>query len=122
MVDTQQPATQVVVELSGCSAQDAHAVFQVLGRSFVSDRNADDVPHDAAGGHPTVWTSTIDVGELRAAAEPVHLTAPVMAAVQGGYWAVDRLRDVLAAAFAVEEEGMAAGDQEKDVELRLASR
>ncbi|MCP3820684.1 hypothetical protein NLX86_22065 [Streptomyces sp. A3M-1-3] len=122
MDSTQQPATQVVVELSGCSAHDAHAVFRVLGRSFASDRTDDDVPHDAAGGRPTVWTSTIDVAELRAEAEPMHLTAPVMAAVQGGYWAVDRLRDVLAAAFAVEDEGMAAGDQEKEVELRLASR
>lgn len=97
-------------------------MFRVLGRSFDSDRDADDVPHEAAGGRPTVWTSTFDVAEVRETAEPVHLTAPVTVAAQGGYWAVDRLREALASAFAVEEEGMAAGDQEKDVVLRLATR
>ena len=75
---------------------DAHAVFSALRTSFVSDRAADDVPEEMAGPGSTVWTSTFDVTDLRAAAEPRPLTAPVTVTLQGGYWAVARLREGLA--------------------------
>lgn len=110
------------MELESCAAQDAHAVFSALSTSFASDRAADDVPEEMAGPGATVWTSTFDVSELKAEAEPRRLTAPVIVSLQGGYWAVDQLCKGLEPAFAVRLLGMAAGDQEKEVELRLETR
>lgn len=115
-------SAEVVVELESCAAQDAHAVFSALRTSFSSDRAADDVPEEMAGPGATVWTSTFDVSERKAEAEPRRLTAPVIVSLQGGYWAVDQLCKGLEPAFAVQILGMAAGDQEKEVELRLESR
>lgn len=117
----QESATSVVVTLSGCSREDADAVFRTLGRSFESDRAAGDAPQYVSEGHATVWTTTFDVARTQEDAEPVRLAAPVTAELQGGYWAVDRMQATLAAAFDLLEEGMAAGDQEKDVQLRLSS-
>ncbi|GAU67050.1 hypothetical protein SSP35_04_01310 [Streptomyces sp. NBRC 110611] len=115
-------SAEVVVELESCTTQDAHAVFSALRTSFSSDRAADDVPEEVAGPGSTVWTTTFDVSELKAEAGPRRLTAPVAVSVQGGYWAVDQLSKALASAFTVHLLGMAAGDQEKEVELRLESR
>ncbi|MGW7574516.1 hypothetical protein [Streptomyces sp. NPDC054765] len=120
--DTGHVSAEVVVELESCATQDAHAVFSALRTSFRSDRAADDVPEEVAGAGSTVWTSTFDVSDLRSAAEPRRLTAPVLVSLQGGYWAVDQLCKGLESAFAVHVLGMAAGDQEKEVELRLETR
>lgn len=119
---TEHVSAEVVVELEGCATQDAHAVFSALRTSFSSDRAADDVPEEMAGPGATVWTTTFDVSELKTAAEPRPLTAPVTVSLQGGYWAVDQACKALAPAFTVQVLGMAAGDQEKEVELRLESR
>ncbi|MFI1203179.1 hypothetical protein K2224_35945 (plasmid) [Streptomyces sp. BHT-5-2] len=112
-------SAEVVVEVEGCAAADAHAVFGALRTAFRSDRAADDVPREMAGPGTTVWTSTVDVGERGTEPEPRPLTAPVVVTLQGGYWAVDQLCAGLKPAFAVTVLGMAAGDQEKEVELRL---
>ncbi|GGU46598.1 hypothetical protein GCM10010211_07730 [Streptomyces albospinus] len=112
-------SAEVVVEVEGCTTEDAHAVFSALRTSFHSDRAADDVPEEMAGPGATVWTSTFDVGERRAEAGPRRLKGPVIVSLQGGYWAVDQLSAALKTAFAVRVLGMAAGDQEKEVELRL---
>ncbi|MFI8434674.1 hypothetical protein ACIGJO_13145 [Streptomyces sp. NPDC079020] len=112
---------EVVVALTGCSTQDARTVFDVLRRSFDSDRPESDSPRQAEGPRPTVWMATVDVSEARAEAEPAHLSAPVMIDAQGGYWAVERLRQQLTGAFAVRVVGTAAGDQEEEVRLRLES-
>ncbi|MEU1891435.1 hypothetical protein [Streptomyces pristinaespiralis] len=121
MNSAQESATSVVVTLSGCSREDADAVFRALSRSFESDRASDDTPQYVSEGHATVWTATFDVSRTRNPAEPVRLAAPVTAELQGGYWAVDQMQLALAAAFDMVEEGMAAGDQEKDVQLLLNS-
>ncbi|MEV6400729.1 hypothetical protein AB0M39_39130 [Streptomyces sp. NPDC051907] len=121
MNTTQEYTTPVVVTLSGCSKEDADAVFHVLAKSYASDRADDDAPQYMSDAGTTVWTSTFEVSPEHAPPERVPLTASVRADVQGGYWAVDRLEETLADAFEVREEGMAAGDQEKDVLLRLAS-
>ncbi|MEU9117478.1 hypothetical protein AB0D04_38555 [Streptomyces sp. NPDC048483] len=113
---------EVVVEVVGCATNDAHAVFSALRESFASDRAADDVPTEVAGASATVWTATVDVSELRAEAAPRPLSAPVTVDLQGGYWAVARLRESLAHAFAVRIVGTAAGDQEQEVQLQLESR
>ncbi|MFI0218312.1 hypothetical protein [Streptomyces lydicus] len=119
---TEHVSAEVVVELESCAAQDAHAVFSALRTSFSSDRSADDVPEEMSGPGATVWTSTFDVSEIKEPAEPRRLSAPVLVSLQGGYWAVDQLIKALGSAFAVHLLGMAAGDQEKEVELRLESR
>ncbi|MDQ0945485.1 hypothetical protein [Streptomyces sp. V1I1] len=128
MNSTQQPTTPVVVTLSGCSKEDADTVFRVLGHSFASDRADDDAPQYTPHPHLSVWTATFDVAPTHAPDRPAtdpdkppRLSAALQVGIQGGYWAVDRTRDALAAAFEVTEEGMAAGDQEKDVQLRLES-
>jgi hypothetical protein len=110
-----------VVSLSGCSREDADAVFRALSRSYESDRAPDETPQYVSEGHATVWTTTFDVAQPHEHAEPVRLASPVTAELQGGYWAVDQMQATLAAAFDLLEEGMAAGDQEKDVQLRLNS-
>ncbi|WP_240136340.1 hypothetical protein [Streptomyces sp. MUM 178J] len=124
MISTHDFAPEVVVTLSGCTKEDAGVVFEVLRRNFASDRADDDIPQDIVEGHPTVWTGTFEVVPPISPGpspgpEPLH--AAVTAEVQGGYWAVDRLREALDSAFRVTDEGMAAGDQEKDVQLRLES-
>lgn len=107
--------------LTGCSREDADTVFRALARSYTSDRAAHETPQDTTEGHDTVWTTTFDVSHPLAGPEPVTLAAPVTAELQGGYWAVDRMTETLDASFAVLREGTAAGDQEKDVQLRLTS-
>ncbi|MFJ6750062.1 MULTISPECIES: hypothetical protein [unclassified Streptomyces] len=118
----EHPSAQVTVEVDSCATEDAHAVFSALRTTFVSDRAADDVPEEMAGTGATIWTSTVDVTDVRAPAEPRTLTAPVTVNLQGGYWAVARLREGLATAFAVQVVGTAAGDQEQEVQLRLETR
>ncbi|MFI2780985.1 hypothetical protein [Streptomyces sp. ALB3] len=117
-----QESGDVVVEMTGCPAQDARTVFDVLGRSFASDRTADDTPEDASSTRPTVWTATVDVTDMRGGAHTAQLSGPVTVEAQGGYWAVDRLRRCLADTFAVKVVGTASGDQEQEVRLRLESR
>ncbi|MFD3519032.1 hypothetical protein [Streptomyces sp. NPDC058653] len=114
--------TEVTVELSGCEARDAHAVFAALRTVFASDRAPDDRPEEVPGARPTVWSSTFDVSEVGEKPGPTPLTRPVTADVQGGYWAVARLQEGLAGAFAVEVLGTAAGDQEQEAQLRLDMR
>ncbi|MCQ6553462.1 hypothetical protein NPS70_09675 [Streptomyces sp. C10-9-1] len=121
MNTAQEREEPVVVTLTGCSSEDADAVFRALGRSYSSDRAAHETPRYVSEGHATVWTTTFDVAHPRGAPEPVRLAAPVTAELQGGYWAVDRMAEALATSFDVRQEGMDAGDQEKDVQLRLES-
>ncbi len=113
---------EVLVEVVGCATQDAHAVFSALRESFASDRAADDVPTEINGASATVWTATVDVTDLHGQAAPRRLTAPVTVDLQGGYWAVNRIRESLTHAFAVRVVGTAAGDQEEEVQLRLENR
>jgi hypothetical protein len=116
-----QESGDVVVAVTGCPKEDARTVFDVLRRSFVSDRPASDTPEDASDTRPTVWTATVDVSDTKAAPAPARLSVPVMVEAQGGYWAVDRLRKQLADAFSVRLVGTAAGDQEQEIRLRLES-
>lgn len=121
----EHPENEVVVEVTGCAKEDAHAVFCALHAAFASDRPDTDVPQEAPGPHGpghTVWISTFNVSEVRAQARPRPLTAPVTLTLQGGYWAADRLREALTHAFRVQVTGTASGDQEKEVTLRLESR
>ncbi|KPC81051.1 MULTISPECIES: hypothetical protein [Streptomyces] len=111
----------VVVAVTGCPKEDARTVFDVLRRSFASDRPASDAPEEASDTRPTVWTATVDVTETRTGSGPARLSTPVTVEAQGGYWAVDRLRKHLTEAFTVRLVGTAAGDQEQEIRLRLES-
>lgn len=117
-----EPGTEVLVELSGCAEGDAHTVFEALRASFPCDRAAHEVPHEASRTRPTIWAATIDVHGTQGAVTPGRLGAPVTVDVQGGYHAVDRLRETLTSAFAVRVVGTASGDQENEVQLRLENR
>ncbi|MFF4244528.1 hypothetical protein ACFYY2_08635 [Streptomyces sp. NPDC001822] len=116
-----QESGDVVVTLSGCPTDDASTVFEVLRRSFVSDRPAADTPEAASDTRPTVWTATVDVSETKEEPAPAQLSEAVTVEAQGGYWAVDRFRRSLEGAFAVRLVGTAAGDQEQEIRLRLES-
>ncbi|MFE3518011.1 hypothetical protein [Streptomyces sp. NPDC059166] len=116
-----QESGDVVVAVTGCPKEDARTVFDVLRRAFVSDRPESDTPQEASDTRPTVWTATVDVSETKAGPGPERLSVPVMVEAQGGYWAVDRLRTLLADAFSVRLVGTAAGDQEQEIRLRLES-
>jgi hypothetical protein len=114
-----EPSAQVVVVLDGCAKEDARIVLDALQASFPSDREPGDAPADADEGRPTVWTATFDVSRTLGLAGPARLAEPVTVTAQGGYRAVDRLREGLAEAFAVRVVGTAAGDQEQEAQLRL---
>lgn len=120
MNTAQRRTTPVVVTLTNCSKEDANAVFQALRQSYNCDRADDEAPEYTAYPH-TVWTSTFEVAPERAPVGPVQLSAAVEAGLQGGYWAVDRMLETLAAEFDIQRQSTAAGDQEKDVQLRLMS-
>lgn len=115
-------AAQVAITLDSCCKEDAQAVLAALHASFASDRSPQDMPGDAPNGRPMVWVATFDVSRSLGQPEPARLTEPVVITAQGGYRAVDRLRESLADAFSVRVTGTASGDQEEEVRLRLESR
>jgi hypothetical protein len=126
-VSTQQdasadPTAQVMVTLGSCCKEDAQAVLAALHATFPSDRSPQDVPGDAPNGRPMVWSATFDVSRTLGLPGPAHLTEPVTVTAQGGYRAVDRLREGLAEAFAVRVVGTASGDQEEEASFRLENR
>ncbi|MGW8064263.1 hypothetical protein ACVV2G_18810 [Streptomyces ziwulingensis] len=112
----------VSVELSGCSKEDARTVFDALCACFSSDRRAEEVPRDCHEVRPTVWLGTFDVADARGGCDPARLTASVEADVQGGYWAIERLRTTLDSLFTVHDLSAASGDQERELHVRLESR
>ncbi|WNI26461.1 hypothetical protein [Streptomyces sp. ITFR-16] len=114
--------SEVSVVVSGCAKDDARTVFDVLRAAFTTDRGSGDIPEEVAGKRPTAWVVTVDVSEARVVSGPVTLGGPVTADVQGGYQAVDRLRESLAGAFAVRVVGTVSGDQEEEVRLRLENK
>lgn len=122
MSTAQDESAQVAVTLDGCAKEDARTVLAALHTSFASDRAPDDLPADDADGRPVVWTATFDVSRTLALPGPARLAEPVTVTAQGGYRAVDRLREGLAEAFAVRVVGTASGDQEEEAKLRLENR
>ncbi|WP_406378854.1 hypothetical protein [Streptomyces sp. NBC_01618] len=112
---------EVTVVISGCDTGDARMVFDALRAAFTTDRASVDVPRKLAERRPTAWVATVDVTEERVISGPLALGAPVKIDVQGGYWAVERLRRSLAHAFDVRVVGTVSGDQEEEVRLRLES-
>lgn len=118
-----EPSAQVTVTLDSCAKEDAGTVLDALHTSFACDRDADDAPAEAPGGGPIVWTATFDVSRtLALPGGPAHLGEPVTLTAQGGYHAVDRLREALAESFGVTVIGTASGDQEEEVTFRLRPR
>lgn len=115
-------SAQVTITLDGCAKEDAQTVLDALNTSFPSDRKPDDTPEDAADGRPMVWTATFDVSTTLGVPGPARLGEPLTVTAQGGYRAVDRLRESLAEAFAVRVVGTASGDQEQEAKLRLENQ
>jgi len=109
---------EVSVELSECACEDAEAVFGVLGGLFPSDW-AELRPE---GRKANVWLSRFDVARDSGRPEAVALGSPVTAELQGSPYAVERLHRVLLEAFGVVEVLEVAGDQEKQLRLRLETR
>ncbi|MEU0948299.1 hypothetical protein ABZ379_37265 [Streptomyces canus] len=110
------------VSLTGASKEDAATVFGVLRTAFPTDRPADDVPQEQRGGHSVVWTAEFEPTQEWIPTDPTPLEGPVSATLQGGYAAVDQLREALGAAFTVEDRGTVSGDQEQEVDLLLQTK
>ncbi|OAR21967.1 hypothetical protein A8W25_30455 [Streptomyces sp. ERV7] len=116
------PSAQCVhVVLGGCSPGDAEAVLVSLNRWFSSERGVTAPSTRDISAHPTVWTAMVDTSHLTGEVEPVALEETVVVNMQGGPGAVASLRDTLARAFEVTDDGTASGDQEVDVQLHLRS-
>lgn len=114
----------VTVTLTGTSKDDAAAVFGVLKEAFPVHGPSGATPQEELGDHPAVWTAEFEPTgqEPRTGSSASSLSGPVTATLQGAYVAVDRIREVLSETFAVEEQGTASGDQEKEVDLRLRTK
>ncbi|ANJ06051.1 hypothetical protein LZP81_09815 [Streptomyces parvulus] len=114
----------VSVELSGCSKEDARAVFDALcARYASSDRHTGDATREYHEVRPTVWLGTFDVADARRdESGPAALRESVDADVQGGYWAIERFRTTLDSLFTVHDLSTASGDQERELHVRLESR
>ncbi|MET7387016.1 hypothetical protein [Streptomyces sp. NPDC005385] len=112
----------VTVSLTGASKEDAAAVFGVLRTAFPTDRPAENVLQERPGEQHAVWTAEFEPTEERIPTGPTSLEGSVAATLQGGYVAVDRLCEALGGSFAVQEQGSASGDQEKEVDLRLGTK
>ncbi|MFJ3422493.1 MULTISPECIES: hypothetical protein [unclassified Streptomyces] len=110
------------VSLTGASKEDAATVFGVLRTAFPTDRPFDDVPQEQPGDRNAVWTAEFEPTQEWIPTDPLPLEGSVSATIQGGYVAVDQLREALNVTFAVDERGTASGDQEQEVDLRLTSK
>ncbi|MFJ9251110.1 hypothetical protein [Streptomyces sp. NPDC101776] len=110
------------VSLTGASKEDAATVFGVLRTAFPTDRPSDDVPQEQPGGQTIVWTAEFEPTQEWIPTDPLPLEGSVSATIQGGYVAVDQLREALSVVFAVDERGTASGDQEQEVDLRLTTK
>ncbi|MCX4524160.1 MULTISPECIES: hypothetical protein [unclassified Streptomyces] len=121
--DRDNPADEVVVAVGDCSPEDAHAVLDLLERSFSPESG---VSGAAQGGQAaTVWSATFDAARPAEPPErqpsPVRLKDAVSVTLQGGPRAVERVRAALAGHFTVEGTGTVSGDQEKEIGLRVRS-
>ncbi|WP_395366666.1 hypothetical protein ACHGLA_35290 [Streptomyces sp. YH02] len=115
--------TDVTVQLSGCSREDAQAVFGVLDGVYALEDMTAPGPKAAAGLSPTVWTATFDTaGGRHQEVRPTHLTSQVGATLSGGYHAVNEVEKVLAVGFDIQSQQSVSGDQETEARLLLASR
>ncbi|MBD0739278.1 hypothetical protein [Streptomyces sp. CBMA29] len=119
MSTAQDESAQVAVTFDGCAKEDAQTVLDALNTSFASDREPDDIPQDSVDGRPMVWSATFDVSRTLGVPGPARLGESLTVTAQGGYRAVDRLRESLAEAFTVRVVGTAAGDQEQEARFRL---
>ncbi|MFD9796645.1 hypothetical protein ACFWXK_37500 [Streptomyces sp. NPDC059070] len=122
-LDAEAPsAQQVHVVLGGCSPGDAGKVLASLERWFSSEHGGTAPPGRDVVMQPTVWTAMVDTSHRADDVRPVPLAGSVVVNMQGGPVAVATLRDTLARAFALVDDGAASGDQEVDAQVRLRGR
>ncbi|UQW99641.1 hypothetical protein [Streptomyces sp. RerS4] len=121
--DQGNPAAEVVVAVGDCSSEDAHAVLDLLERSFPAEVGVGGAAH--GGQAPTVWWATVDAAKpaepAGRQAGPVRLKDAVSVTLQGGPRAVERVQAALAGHFTVETTGAVSGDQEREIGLRVRS-
>ncbi|MFJ3903621.1 hypothetical protein [Streptomyces sp. NPDC090025] len=115
--------SDVTVQLSDCSREDARAVFEVLDHAYQLEDTTTPGPKAATAPATTVWMATFDTAAGRhEQTPPVPLQGMVGALLTGGYRAVDEVEKVLGHTFAIQSLQSVSGDQETEARLLLAAR
>ncbi|MEU6759482.1 hypothetical protein [Streptomyces sp. NPDC046685] len=130
----QSSAADVVVTAAHCSEEAARVLLDVLERAFPVSAAEGVAVEPGPHGKATVWCTTVNAAETAsgpaatasgpaqtAPQDGVSLDGTVLVGLQGGPRAVDRVVAALKDAFAVDERGTVAGDQEKEVDLLIRS-
>ncbi|MGW7452683.1 hypothetical protein [Streptomyces sp. NPDC054787] len=123
----QSSSADVVVTAAHCSEEAARALLDVLERAFPVSAAEGVAVEPGPHGKATVWCTTVNAAETAsgpaqtAPQDGVSLDGTVLVGLQGGPRAVDRVVAALKDAFAVDERGTVAGDQEKEVDLLIRS-
>ncbi|MGK5630455.1 hypothetical protein [Streptomyces sp. URMC 123] len=121
-MNTQESAAHVDVHLTGCTRQDAEAVFGALEAAFPAEGPGLGEMREASRpgtANPSVWCMTLDARRHGAPAGPVTLSAPVVAHLFGEYQPVRQVREALSRVLASEMQGTISGEHEFEVRLRL---
>ncbi|MEW2136405.1 hypothetical protein AB0892_07310 [Streptomyces sp. NPDC005409] len=123
----QSSAADVVVTAAHCSEEAARVLLDVLERAFPVSAAEGVAVEPGPHGKATVWCTTVNAAETASGPartvpqDGVSLDGTVLVGLQGGPRAVDRVVAALKDAFAVDERGTVAGDQEKEVDLLIRS-
>ncbi|MEU4728299.1 hypothetical protein [Streptomyces sp. NPDC023588] len=123
-------SAEVVVTAAHCSEEAARVLLDVLERAFPVSAAEGVAVEPGPHGKATVWCTTVNAAETASGPAQtasvervgsVPLDGTVLVGLQGGPRAVDRVVAALKDAFAVDERGTVAGDQEKEVDLLIRS-
>ncbi|GHF08726.1 hypothetical protein [Streptomyces morookaense] len=119
-----ESADHVSVHLTACDHEDAGAVFRALDAAFPEqeEESRSEVPAAAAGvADRMVWCMVVDARTRSVPSKgvAVPLSAPVSVDLFGAADPVRQVRQELAAAFDVEDQGTVPGEHELEVRLKL---
>ncbi|MFI9306846.1 hypothetical protein [Streptomyces triculaminicus] len=121
-----ESADHVSVHLTGCADDDAGVVFGVLEEAFpegTGPPSAESRPARPGAAAPTVWCLVVDARTRRPPrAAGQALGGAVTVDLFGAADPVRQVKEELAEAFAIEDQGTIPGEHELEARLRLTSR
>lgn len=119
-----ESADHVSVHLTACGHEDAGAVFRSLEAAFPeleAESRSEVTAASADMAGRMVWCMVVDARTRSVPSKgvPVALSAPVSVDLFGAADPVRQVRQELAAAFDVEDQGTVPGEHELEVRLKL---